>query len=553
MANVYFKRGAQSALDAMSTYVEGAFYLTNDTNRLYFAQASNKLVDLNQYIHIISTRASLPTSSGSTLKEGDIYYVSSENILCIYKNGGWEQINPDTTLLPNQNAIVSVEGDSTTNSASIGLEIKDSKPVPNTATGDFTIIGGSNVHVSSSGNEITISADNDTTNTTYALQSTLQTTKGQLKLHNTSNTSDPDSTVDIVGDGVNVNVSSDANGTITITGNPGITAIGDGFDANGTYSIAISRTSGADLTTDGVTPTIEYGNTTKQTAVFVQGATGDPKASLSVYTKAEIDTLLNDRLSALDSLRYAGTVSQSDAASKIISAPLYGVGTVWKASTDIALDSPPVTAKKGDLIIAGGSNDSAVTWEVVDSGNDQLISLANSSADNSVTFMDSAYNRNAELGSIIIEGGQKNNQAANAAIEVNAAVSGTSNENMTFTVVHGAPGTGTAVTMPAASGTAIQTTGTALSIPVITGLTKDGQGHVTAVTAQTYQLTDTHAILQPISTSVEAANNTATVSQSFQLDSQVAQESSFSITSDNLKITESSGDIVINLEWETFS
>jgi hypothetical protein len=37
MANVNFKRGSHSSLMALSGYNEGTFYLTNDTNRLYFA------------------------------------------------------------------------------------------------------------------------------------------------------------------------------------------------------------------------------------------------------------------------------------------------------------------------------------------------------------------------------------------------------------------------------------------------------------------------------------------------------------------------------------
>jgi hypothetical protein len=35
MANVMFERGTQSALNALNNYVDGAFYLTTDTDRLY--------------------------------------------------------------------------------------------------------------------------------------------------------------------------------------------------------------------------------------------------------------------------------------------------------------------------------------------------------------------------------------------------------------------------------------------------------------------------------------------------------------------------------------
>ncbi|MBR2247093.1 MAG: hypothetical protein IJ880_08730 [Bacilli bacterium] len=73
----------------------------------------------------------------------------------------------------------------------------------------------------------------------------------------------------------------------------------------------------------------------------------------------------------MDAMRYAGMIhSASEAAAVLVSAPTYGVGTVYKAAVAFELSSPSVNAKVGDLIIAGGSNDTAVEWEVIDSGDD---------------------------------------------------------------------------------------------------------------------------------------------------------------------------------------
>ena len=47
MANILFKRGKHSALP--TTAVDGAFYLTTDSHRLY-AGIGDELVDLNKYI-----------------------------------------------------------------------------------------------------------------------------------------------------------------------------------------------------------------------------------------------------------------------------------------------------------------------------------------------------------------------------------------------------------------------------------------------------------------------------------------------------------------------
>jgi hypothetical protein len=50
MANVMFKRGTHAALKQLQSYVDGCFYLTTDTDRLYVAQSSSELVELNKSI-----------------------------------------------------------------------------------------------------------------------------------------------------------------------------------------------------------------------------------------------------------------------------------------------------------------------------------------------------------------------------------------------------------------------------------------------------------------------------------------------------------------------
>lgn len=125
MVNVGFKRGSQSNLntlinhvqrgDSGFSYSDGAFYLTTDTDRLYYAQSSTELVELNKSIHIINSVSDLPLSTTSTetiikgneVEVGQFYYVksgadsTSGNILavCSAINGTtitWTQVNPDT-------------------------------------------------------------------------------------------------------------------------------------------------------------------------------------------------------------------------------------------------------------------------------------------------------------------------------------------------------------------------------------------------------------------------------------------------------------------------
>lgn len=92
MANVSFKRGLHANLPWTSA-VDGTFYLTTDTNRLYAAYGTN-LVDLNQYIKIIATQTELEKLTN--VQKGDFAYITEGNILAVHNGSTWVQINPDT-------------------------------------------------------------------------------------------------------------------------------------------------------------------------------------------------------------------------------------------------------------------------------------------------------------------------------------------------------------------------------------------------------------------------------------------------------------------------
>lgn len=99
MANVMFKRGSQSALQKLITggsFTEGTFYLTTDSDRLYFAQSATELVLLNHQVIHVANLNSLPSLAEATV--GDFYYVVSENVLCTKSAAGteWVQINKNT-------------------------------------------------------------------------------------------------------------------------------------------------------------------------------------------------------------------------------------------------------------------------------------------------------------------------------------------------------------------------------------------------------------------------------------------------------------------------
>ena len=96
MSNVRFLRGTQSKLNGLTSFVEGAFYLTSDTDRLYFAQSADKLTYLNKYIQDIPSVDDLATIDFSKVNVGDFYYARKENILCTKTEADathWTQIN----------------------------------------------------------------------------------------------------------------------------------------------------------------------------------------------------------------------------------------------------------------------------------------------------------------------------------------------------------------------------------------------------------------------------------------------------------------------------
>ena len=100
---------------------------------------------------------------------------------------------------------------------------------------------------------------------------------------------------------------------------------------------------------------------------------------------------------------------------------------------------------------------------------------------------------------------------------------------------------------------------TTLTIPVITGISKDDAGHVTAISGATYVLEDTHANVSSVAINV---SNSTTANANIQIavaDSdtpQLPKTANFNLASDNLEITSTSSNNVytvnLNYVWGTF-
>lgn len=165
-----FKAGLQTDLDSYlksGGLVEGVFYLTTDTHRLYIGRknsADNKVypVPVNQGI--------LPVDSIEELGKipdahtGEFYYITRSNILCIRSGDNWIQINADTTLEE-----FSQQVEKKGNTAIITSTIKDSQGA--SINDSFTIAGSDYVSISvGDDGVITLSSvDNNTTNSSIEI------------------------------------------------------------------------------------------------------------------------------------------------------------------------------------------------------------------------------------------------------------------------------------------------------------------------------------------------------------------------------------------------
>ena len=617
-SNVNFIRTTQAALNtelakaaSSQSWTQGAFYLTVDTDRLYFAQTANELVPLNQFIRMwASSNTNPPTLSNTpALSAGDIYYWEDpKNILMICDDpstNSWTQLNPDT-FLKNSTSGLSVSG-STEGQRTINLTVQDTKDgssAVHSVTGSVTLAAGNNVGITSSGDTITISATDTNDNTTYALSaaqgtgnasnSAVVTLTGTPHALGVAGTAAAETLSLVGGDNVTVSYaagSGDNKGSITIAGQKGVTAVSQSFSSTGQLLTDLTMNDSTHVQTAANStfiPKIKYGATygsatnaaADQTSVFFDGNDSDT-ATLNVYTKDQIDSIIQTEFAAADALVYKGAISSSNAMSKIgvagSSSGTYAgsVGDTYKASEDLDPTHPsgcPVTAKAGDLIIATGT-DGAVTWEVIPSGDDQLISV---DASQSKEFI--IKDNSVSIGSLAIDGSTN----TYGTISVTDSTAGNAKS---LTIAHGAAGTAQTKLGSVTSGTAytsvVTTSGTgctelqtptaptgtqaqhdagvgaSIDIPTITGISYDAAGHITEVSTKTFRVWDTHGkVTSTLAASSVANSNVATITQTLTVDGITASQPSVNIkakdTSGSVSVDVASGDVVIGLVWQEF-
>lgn len=141
--NVAFLRGPQANFDGLKSFNAGAFYLTEDAGRLYYANSETSCLELNQYVHQVASFDELASSFASA-QVGDFYYAIKENVLCTKKEGAtsWTQINKNTNDDTKVTSVSFKRDETVTDKIKMNLVLKQvTKHIDNTTTEVADVIG----------------------------------------------------------------------------------------------------------------------------------------------------------------------------------------------------------------------------------------------------------------------------------------------------------------------------------------------------------------------------------------------------------------------------
>ena len=461
--NVGFKRGLHAALP-LTGATEGVFYLTTDTERFYVGRSDGTLAELNKSIRSVANTDALPDIKSSNVAIGDFYYIISGNILAVCVSDSntasgkkWVQINPDTdtdTKVSSATFSVATANDIATITQTIKLADKNGNIITGQdKTSSFKIKSGNGVKVTSSGSEITLSGN-------YGLSVTPGTNAADVNLL-ASGTEQDDFTI---AGGSNVTVTTDtANKKVTIAAKDTIIKSATAkLTSEGKIDIELKDQDG-NLVTHTASDAITY---------LVDGTSYIPGSTLPVYTTEQIDT----KLKGLNGLTYKGTVGSGGSVGDNLPTTKVSIGDTYLVTGTATVTGSGNTGKKGDLFIATGTEDAngfitgSVTWTYVPSGDDEerdttYKAIADATA-HSLTLKDS--NNNAQ-GGIDLDAG--------TAINLSSTKSTSGNGEILKTTIAHANVTRTdpATATPTASNTT----------KIVTGVTTNAQGHVTAVQTAT--------------------------------------------------------------------
>ncbi len=588
MANVKFLKGTQQKFNTLSSFTDGAFYLTTDTDRLYFAQSETECVPLNQFIRTV-TAAEFNALTTAQVSKGDYYYVIDENILAICKDNNatltWTQLNPDTNDNTSFDEIHfgSSLADNTVTITETLREVNkiSGDPTGSTLVGNLKLKGTNGIELTTENTEksTTVTIEGDT----YSLSTDMKDARqyeasvayhvgdivvidGKYRRCKAEVAAGSNhSAAEIIGsfEELNAGISLvSANGQESSTfgfkagdnvtigqidGQITVSATDTTLKENG-LNISNNKTQGFDIkvsdtnnTVVGGTldPVINVGSSGNSSVHFVNG-----EADLPVYTTSEIDS----KFKGLNGMTYKGTVGT--AALQNLPTSNVSSGDTYMVAADTTVNAKAV--KNGDLFIATGTEGAdgyipsdGITWTYVPSGDDN--------------FQNSTYEGIATPGSNTwgIQEASSDQLVGNIQLVAGTNMSissklGGADENITASMVttinHGSVGavSNTDVTDSTPEGGPTETS----TFTAVTGVGRDGNGHVASVTTKQFNIKDT---TYTFGTGVEDNKIVTKLTDS----DQGIQAVKYGVTSSSLNVTTTAAatnDVTVNveLEWGSF-
>ena len=549
---VLFKLGSQANLNSLltngTTAVPNAFYVTNDTHRIYFGitdatdSSKTRVVPLNQGVITVESAKDLQRIPGQ------FYYIGGSNVLCVWNGSDWVHINPDTNTYVDGHTITTAAG-TATNSVQITSTVEQNNG--SDKSDSWSLIGGNHIKVTAGTKALTIACD-----LVYSLNLSSVTGGAEIKLIEGTATDAGKFTIK----GANGIAVSASNGNISVDGtaiknaadNQAITNVAMAFDANGALSTTVTQ-KGGNSKSGSITPKVTLGDNTEE-YTFDNGV-----VNLPVYTKPEVD----QKLQTLDAVRYKGVVTGSTP----LPTTNVSKGDAWKLGINNVTYTPAPgqtaeTTKVGDLLIANGTegSDGYITsatlyWDYIPSGDDiedttyegiAIKGTANTGT-HGLKLQDSAKSDVAQL----------TVQRGNEWINVNS--SNSSGKTNNITISHKQPG---AISAPTPGTDTDQAAVASKTITFVSGITTDAAQHITGYTLTTSKFTDTNsavsantvALSETTADKVVKITNTVTTKTAAGTETSKASAYSFVSANDNIKLDANNTDktVTFGLVWGSF-
>ena len=538
MANVGFKLGTQAKVDELlktpgTAVVEGSFYLTNDTHRLYIGQKANssdanaQLFAVNEGVITVATINDLPNVSADngSVYAGRFYYVTAGNILCVHNGKAWVQINSNTDTTINEHS-VSVSAENNVGTITDEIKLSDN----NYKNASYTITGANGITITGTGTALTLSGD------TYTLSGTVANNAATLKLDSKNTTND--SSVVIAG-GSNVSVSQNASTkkiTVAAVDTTVKTVAGASVEGGNGFNISVTDTKNA--TKSGtIDPQVKVGKTKTSTVHFVDGV-----ATLDVYSASDID----DKMKALNAMTYKGTLG-TDGTISVLPTDKVSIGDSYLVSTRQTINGSNVYP--GSLIIARGTEDhatgyitGAITWDIVQSTQDSDTTYKFENIEGGIQMRSST---NHLVGSMEIAGDGNY-------ITASSKSATSTDQDQVITLHHKtitqADSTETALTQNKVGNTDITT---------VVGVSRDTAGHVTGIKTKKITLVDTNSAVSAVSYATSVASNVGTVTGSVTTknaaNADTTKTGTFTLASDTMAVTANGKNgLKVDLTWGSF-